>query len=451
MNHVQNSSVGVLQALIGLVFLIGLAYVFSTNRKAIHWRTIFMGLVLQSALFLSINYVPVIKQFFELISQGFVRLLDYSNAGASFVFGALTEVNEKTPWGFLFAFKVLPVIIFFSAFTALLFHFGILQKIVQGMGWVMRRIMNLSGPESLTVAGNVFIGQTEAPLLIKPYIKHMSQSELACIMIAGLSTLAGSVLAAFIGFLGGNDPQEQIRFATYLLTASFMNAPAAVIFAKMVFPDEPGAVKDHGSRIDRNLEDNMINAVADGAISGMRMAAGVATILIAVVALIALFNGILTDAIGLVSIGGQSINQWVQQSTSGIFNGLTLQYIFGQIFRPVAFLIGIDWQETLQVGSLLGSKVVLNEFVAYGELSKLKLSGALSPQAILVSTFALSSFSNFSSVGICVAGIGSLCPEKQPVLARIGIRALFAAVLAGLLTACVASIWYALLGAPSIV
>ena len=450
MNVFQESVLlGLVQSLVGFVFLIGFAYVFSTDRQAIHWRTILMGLVLQSLLFLSINYFPYVKDAFRYLSMGFARILDYSDAGASFVFGQLTTVRD--PWWFVFAFKVLPVIIFFSSFTAVLFYFGILQRIVQGMGWVMRKIMNLSGPESLTVAGNVFIGQSEAPFLVKPYIKHMTQSELACIMIAGLSTLAGSVLAAFVGLLGGQDPQESVKFTTYLLTASFMNAPAAVIFAKIIFPDVRGVVKDHSSSaINVEKNDTLVDAVTEGAINGMRMAVCVGTILIAMVALIALVNGILSSFIGEIHLGGTTLNQWIQQSTFGVFSGLSLQYILGQIFRPIAFLLGIDWQETLQVGSLLGTKVVVNEFVAYEQLSKLKSASMLSPEAILISTFALSSFSNFASVGICVAGIGALCPEQRPVLARIGMKALFAAVLAGLLTACTASFWYTIFGSPSI-
>ncbi|MGL6069780.1 NupC/NupG family nucleoside CNT transporter [Craterilacuibacter sp.] len=424
-----------LQAIIGMLFLIGVAYAASTNRKAINWRTVGAGLLIQSVLFILITYVPAVNNIFNAVGIGFAKVLSFASEGATFVFGDLARPAKM---GFLFAFVVLPVIIFFSALTALLYHLGILQRVVAGLAWFMKRTMRLSGPESLTVAGNIFLGQTEAPLLIRPYIKHMTKSELACVMVAGMSTLAGGVLAAYVSFLGGDNPAEQARFATLLLTASFMNAPAAVVFAKIMFPETE---YDHESGDKREVEEaedgTFISAIVGGALDGTKMASAIATILIAIVSLIALFNYIVMDGIG-AALG---VNELIKSSTGGIFDGLTLQYLFGQVFRVFAFMMGISWAESLQVGSLIGQKIVLNEFIAYLDLAKLKEAGTLSPQAILISTFALSSFSNFGSIGISVAGIGALAPTKQKVLAQIGLRALLAAVMAGFMTATIAGLW----------
>lgn len=429
--------VNTLQALVGMLFLLGTAYALSTNRKAINWRIVLIGLIMQSTLFLVINYVPAARAVFEAFGSGFAKVLTFSGEGATFVFGDLAKPSGSM--GFLFAFMVLPVIIFFSAFSALLYHLGILQRVVAGMAWVMKRSMKLSGPESLTVAGNIFLGQTEAPLLIRPYIKHMTRSELACVMIAGMSTLAGGVLAAYVAFLGGSNPAEQAKFATYLLMASFMNAPAAAVFAKIIYPETD---RGHTSsdKLDYSQEDDQgsfINAIVNGAMSGMKMAAAVATIILAIVSMIALANFVVKDGIG-AALG---VNEMIKASTNGVFDGLTLQYLFGQAFRVFAFMMGVSWHETLEVGSLLGQKIVVNEFISYLDLAKMKAAGTLSPQAILISTFALSSFSNFSSVGICVAGIGALAPSRQKELAQIGMRALAAAVMAGFMTATTAGLW----------
>ncbi|WP_220789518.1 NupC/NupG family nucleoside CNT transporter [Craterilacuibacter sinensis] len=418
-----------------MLFLIGVAYAASTNRKAINWRTVGAGLLIQSALFILITYVPAVNQVFNAVGTGFAKVLSFASEGATFVFGDLARPAKM---GFIFAFVVLPVIIFFSALTALLYHLGILQRVVAGLAWFMKRTMRLSGPESLTVAGNIFLGQTEAPLLIRPYIKHMTKSELACVMVAGMSTLAGGVLAAYVSFLGGDNPAEQARFATLLLTASFMNAPAAVVFAKIMFPETD---YDHESGDKREVEEaedsTFISAIVGGALDGTKMASAIATILIAIVSLIALFNFLVMDGIG-AALG---VNEMIKASTGGIFDGLTLQYLFGQVFRVFAFMMGVSWAESLQVGSLIGQKIVLNEFIAYLDLAKLKEAGTLSPQAILISTFALSSFSNFGSIGISVAGIGALAPTKQKTLAEIGLRALLAAVMAGFMTATIAGLW----------
>nr|WP_199067872.1 nucleoside transporter C-terminal domain-containing protein [Chromobacterium sp. ASV5] len=427
-----------IQALAGMLLLVAVAYAFSTNRKAISWRTVGIGLILQSALFLMINYLPAVRAGFDAFGTGFAKVLSFASYGAGFIFGDLAHPAGKI--GFLFAFVVLPVIIFFSSLSALLYHFGILQRVVAVLAWAMKRSLGTSGPESVVASANIFLGQTEAPLLARPYIQHMTRSELACVMIAGMSTLSGSVLAAYITFLGGDNLAEQTRFATFLLTASCMNAAGAVVFSKMMFPEtQPDQVSSTKLAEDKGQKsgDTFVGALVTGALDGMKMAAAVATILLAMVSLIELANFVVKDGLG-AALG---VNDMIKASTGGMFDGLTLQYLTGQVFRVFAFLMGIGWHETLGVGSLLGQKIVLNEFIAYMDLAKMKVAGTLSANAVMISTFALASFSNFSSVGICVAGIGALAPSRQKELAEIGMRALLASIMAGFMTASTAGLW----------
>ncbi|OHX10742.1 NupC/NupG family nucleoside CNT transporter [Chromobacterium sphagni] len=429
-----------IQALAGMLLLVGVAYAFSTQRSAVNWRTVLIGLAIQSGLFLLINYLPAVRHGFDAFGSGFAKVLGFAGEGARFIFGDLANPGGKL--GFLFAFMVLPVMIFFSALTALLYHFGILQRVVAVLAWLMKRSMRLSGPESVVTAANIFLGQTEAPLLVRPYIRHMTRSELACIMIAGMSTLSGGVLAAYVAFLGGADLAEQARFATYLLTASCMNAAGAAVFCKIMFPEvSPEQMSCSQLKQGQEKQDgNFVGAIVTGALDGMKMAAAVATILLAIVSLIALANYAVKDGLGELL----GVNSSIRVSTHGMFDGLTLQYLVGQVFRVFAFLMGIGWDETLGVGSLLGQKIVLNEFIAYLDLAKMKAAGTLSPQTVMIATFALASFSNFSSVGICVAGIGALAPERQKELAQIGMRALLASIMTGFMTASTTGLWLSL-------
>ncbi|POZ60688.1 NupC/NupG family nucleoside CNT transporter [Chromobacterium alticapitis] len=429
-----------IQALAGMLLLVATAVAFSTNRRAIDWRTVLIGLSIPSGLFLLINYLPVAHAAFSAFGAGFAKVLSFSGDGARFIFGDLAKPDGKL--GFLFAFTVLPVIIFFSSFSALLYHFGILQRVVNALAWLMKRSLRLSGPESVVTAANIFLGQTEAPLLARPYIQHMTRSELACVMVAGMSTLSGGVMAAYVAFLGGADPIEQGRFATYLLTASCMNAAGAAVFSKILFPETcPADISSNKLKAaEEKTGGNFVSALVSGALAGMKMAAAVATILLAIVSLIALADYAMKDGLGeLLGVNGA-----IRASTGGMFDGLTLQYLAGQLFRVFAFLMGISWSETLGVGSLLGQKIVLNEFIAFLDLAKMKAAGALSAPTVMISTFALASFSNFSSVGICVAGIGALAPSRQNELAAIGMRALLASVLTGFMTASTAGLWLSL-------
>ena len=422
----------------GLVVLIGIAYVFSTNKKSISWRLVGFGVFLQILFGTLVTKVPFIAGIFEFLSKGFVRLLSFSNAGAQFLFGALADPAKNDGLGYIFAFQVLPTIIFFSTVSAGLYYLGVLQRVVYSIAWVMSKGMRLSGAESLSAAGNIFLGQTEAPLLVRPFINTMTKSELMCLMTGGMATLAGGVLAAYVSFLGGSDPAQQAAFAAHLLTASVMNAPAGIILAKILVPET-----EH-DKINTNLEVNkeslgvnIIDAMSIGAADGLRLAANVGGMLLAFIAIIALLNYLL---IKIGSIGG--MNEMIVASTSGQFSGLSFQYLLGQVFRLFAFLIGIQWADSLQVGSLLGQKTAINEFVAYLDLAKMKNAGTLSAKSVVMATYALCGFSNFSSIAIQIGGIGSMAPGQQGNLSRLGLYALLGASLACLMTATVAGILY---------
>lgn len=433
----------ILRALGGLGFFLALAWLFSTSRAHIPWRLVFIGLLLQVVFGLLVIKVPMVSAAFTSISGAFVTFLDFSIAGSEFLFGDLARNSEgntqiKHQLGFIFAFQVLPTVIFFSTVSAGLYYMGILQRVVYGIAWVMSKTMRLSGPESLSAAGNIFLGQTEAPLLVKPYIKHMTDSELMCLMTGGMATIAGGVLAAYVSFLGGSDPVQKTMFAASLLSASVMNAPGGIVFAKMLFPEAPGSAQNRVLHISEEKTGvNLIDAMSRGAADGLRLALNVGGMLLAFIAVIAMVNYLLNDVIGALT----GLNEWITQSTNGRFTGLSLQYVLGQVFRVFAFAIGIDWSETLAVGSLLGQKTVINEFVAYLDLANLKNAKALSERSVVLATFALCGFSNFSSIAIQLGGIGAMAPEKQSTLSRLGFRALFAATLACMATATVAGMF----------
>jgi CNT family concentrative nucleoside transporter len=334
--------------------------------------------------------------------------------------------------GFIFAFQALPTVIFFSAVTAGLYYLGILQKIVFGFAWLMTKAMRLSGSESLSAAANIFMGQTEAPLLVKPFIAKMTKSELFCLMVGGMATLAGSVLATYVGLLGGNSQEEKTLFTTYLLCASIMNAPAAIVLAKMFYPqDEPEKIDTELKVNKEQIGVNLVDALASGAADGLKLALNIGGMLIAFIAIIYAVNWVLVDFVGAVT----GLNEFVKTSTNGAFNGFSLQYILGQVFRVFAFMMGVDWQQTLSVGSLLGQKMVINEFVAYVDLSQMKEAGILDAKSIRIATYALCGFANFSSIAIQIGGIGGMAPGRQGDLSRMGFKAMLAASLATMMTA----------------
>ncbi|MCU0397174.1 MAG: NupC/NupG family nucleoside CNT transporter [Cyclobacteriaceae bacterium] len=429
-----------LRGLIGLGVIIAIAFFFSSYRSKINWRLVAAGVILQLIIALLISKVPFIQNGFRILGDGFVTFLSFAARGAEFLFGDLafnsdSKTGARHGLGFLFAFQALPMVIFFSSVTAGLYYLGVLQKIVYGFAWVMTKTMRLSGAESLSAAGNIFLGQTEAPLLVRPFIARMTQSELHCLMTGGMATIAGSVMGAYITFLGGGDPEQYGRFATYLLSASIMNAPAAIVMSKIFLPENEPEKIDTQLRVSKDAVGvNVIDAFATGASDGVKLALNVGGMLLAFIAIIYAINWILVDGIG----SWTGLNTWVSSSTGGTFTGFSLQYIFGQLFRVFAFIMGVDWSETIQVGSLLGQKLVINEFVAYLGLADMKEAGMLSNKSIIISTYALCGFANFSSIAIQIGGIGGMAPNRQADLSRLGLRALMAASLATMMSATVA-------------
>jgi concentrative nucleoside transporter, CNT family len=419
------------RGLIGIILLLAFAFLFSANKKAVDWRLVGIGVILQAIFGFLITKVEFVASIFSLVSRAFVKFLSFSGDGAIFIFGDLATDS----FGFIFAFKVLPTIIFFSTVSAGLYYLGILQKVVFGIAWVMSRTMRLSGPESLSAAGNIFLGQTEAPLLVRPFIPTMSRSELMCLMTGGMATIAGGVLAGYVAFLGGDSLEEQTRFAAYLLGASIMNAPAAIVMSKIMIPEtDKQIINDKLEVSGENMGVNLIDAMSIGASEGLKLALNVGGMLLAFIAVIAALNYILSGLIGHYS----GLNTLVISSTDGQFSGFSLEYILGQIFRVFAWVIGVEWSETLQVGSLLGQKTVINEFVAYLSLAEMKTADSLSQKSIVIATYALCGFSNFSSIAIQVGGIGSIAPNQQGNLSKLGMQALLAATLACLMTATIA-------------
>lgn len=429
-----------IRGVVGIIALISIAYLLSRHRKSIDWKLVGSGVVLQIVIALLVLKVPVIRQAFETIGSGFVTFLSFAAYGAEFLFGDLARnsdavANSRHNLGFLFAFQALPTVIFFSSITSGLYYLGILQKIVYGFAWIMAKTMRLSGAESLSAAGNIFLGQTEAPLLVRPFISRMTQSELHCLMTGGMATIAGSVMGAYITFLGGADPDQLVKFATYLLCASIMNAPAAIVMSKIFLPELAPEKIDKSLHVNKEtIGVNVIDAFATGAADGLKLALNIGAMLLAFIAIIYAVNWILVDGIGAWT----GLNTWVAESTNGTFTGFSLQYIFGQVFRIIAFVMGVSWTESLQVGSLLGQKMVINEFVAYLSLADMKNAGLLSEKSIIISTYAICGFANFSSIAIQIGGIGGMAPDRQGDLSRLGIKALLAASLATMMSGTIA-------------
>jgi CNT family concentrative nucleoside transporter len=422
-----------LRGLLGLLFIIGVAFLLSRDRKNINWRLVAIGMMFQIIIGLAIAKVGFVRYVFEFVSEKFVLFLGFAREGSKFVFGSLATDTSNT--GFIFAFQALPTVIFFSAVTAGLYYLGILQKIVFGFAWLMTKTMRLSGSESLSAAANIFMGQTEAPLLVRPFIAKMTKSELFCLMVGGMATIAGSVLATYVGLLGGGSLEEKTLFATYLLCASIMNAPAAIVLSKMFYPqDEPDKIDTQLKVNKEQIGVNLIDAVASGAADGLKLALNIGGMLIAFIAIIYAVNWVLVDFVGAIT----GLNEFVVSSTNGAFKGFSLQYILGQVFRVFAFAMGVEWSQTLQVGSLLGQKMVINEFVAYVDLSQMKVAGVLDEKSIRIATYALCGFANFSSIAIQIGGIGGMAPGRQGDLSKLGFKAMLAASLATMMTATIA-------------
>jgi len=413
------------RGLLGMIALILIAFLLSRNRRHINWPLVIKGILLQVVLALLILKVPFVEVGFDFISKAFVKVVDMAHEGAMFVFGSVVD-GEMSPIVKNFVTWILPSVIFFSALSSLLYYWGILQKVVLAMAWIMKRLMGLSGSESVAAAGNVFLGQTEAPLLVKPYLGKMTKSEILCLMAGGMATIAGGVLASYIGFLGGDDPDQKIFFAKHLLTASLMSAPAAIIFSKILLPETEEINKDL-SITKNKLGTNALEAITNGTVDGVKLAVNVAAMLIVFVSLIALANYILGQ-FGAVT----GLNEVIAGSSS-MYDGLSFQYILGNMLSPLAWIMGVPWEDTQIIGQLLGEKTIINEFVAYPHLGELQ--DEISAKSLMMGTYVLCGFANFASIGIQVGGIGALAPEKKPILAKYGMLALIAGTLACMMTA----------------
>tara|TARA_Y200000002_G_scaffold73404_1_gene57519 strand:+ start:20084 stop:21487 length:1404 start_codon:yes stop_codon:yes gene_type:complete len=422
---------GFLRGLLGISFLILTTYLLSGNKKAINWKTASTGLLLQLILAVGVLKISWVKMIFESAGKVFVKILDFTMEGTKFLFGDLVSAEN---FGNVFIFSILPTVIFFAALTSILFYLGIIQKIVRVMALLLSKLLGVSGPESLSVAGNIFLGQTESPLMIKAYLEKMSKSEILLVMIGGMATVAGGVLAAYIGFLGGDDPELKVYYAKHLLTASVMAAPGAIVISKILYPET--------EKIDSNVEvsqdkigSNFLDAISIGTSEGLKLAANIAAMLLVFIAFIALINYILSGFGELTNL-----NDWISDRT--VYSELSLELILGYIFAPVMWLIGVAKEDITLMGQLLGIKLAASEFIGYIQLSDLKDATNLIhlnyQKSIIIATYMLCGFANFASIGIQIGGIGALEPKQRKNLSKFGFKALIGGTLASLLSATIA-------------
>jgi CNT family concentrative nucleoside transporter len=418
-----------LRGMLGLAVLLGICFLFSTNRRAISWRIVIFGLLFQAALAVAVLKVPAIQNVIEFIARVFIKILDSSNAGSEFLFRSL--VTNKVEVGMInFAFQILPTIIFFSALTSVLFYYGIIQKVVYWMAWLLTKVLRISGAEGLVASSNVFLGQTEAPFLIKEYLPKMNKSEIMLVMIAGMATMAGGVLAIYIGLLGGDDPIGKMIFAKHLITASVMAAPAAVVTSKMLVPQTEPIQSDIKITKDK-IGSNILDAIANGTGSGLKLAVNVAAMLIAFIALIYFINFIFGK------IGDWThLNTLISGLTGGLYTKISLQFMLGYLLAPLTWLMGVNVKDITLVGQLLGEKIILNEMIGYASLKSLISSGAFYDQkSIILAVYVLCGFANFASVGIQIGGISAIAPNQRKTLSSLGFRALLGGGMVALISA----------------
>lgn len=417
----------VFRGVLGIVCIIGIAWLASSNRKKIDWKVILSGLAIQFILAIAVLRVSFIQSFFEIIGKFFVKILDFTRAGSDFLFGSIMNIES---FGFIFVFQVLPTIVFFAALTSVLFYLGIIQKIVYWLALFFTKSMKISGAESLSVAGNIFLGQTESPLMIKAYLAQMNRSELLLVMIGGMATVAGGVLSAYISFLGGDDPVQRLIYAKHLLTASIMAAPGAIVISKILMP-QTEKIDTSVKITEGKFGSNILDAMSNGTTEGLKLAANVGAMLLVFFAFIEMANYIMFK-IGDIS----SLNASIVSFTDGKYQGLTLQFILGYLFSPLMWLIGVATEDIALVGQLLGEKIIASEFIGYTSLAELKNLGLFSEEkSIVMSTYMLCGFANFASIGIQIGGIGSLAPSKRTLLSEFGFRALLGGTLASLISA----------------
>tara|TARA_B100000767_G_scaffold132220_1_gene125563 strand:+ start:113 stop:1828 length:1716 start_codon:yes stop_codon:yes gene_type:complete len=420
------------RGILGMFSLILMAFLFSANRKAINWKRVAIGLSLQLIIAVGVLKVSFIQKGFELVGKLFIEILEYTKAGSEFLFSGL--ISDMDSFGYIFAFQVLPTIIFFSALTSLLFYLGIIQWIVKILAIGLSKFLGISGMESLSVAGNVFLGQTEAPLLIKAYLEKMNKSEMLLVMIGGMATVAGAVLAAYIGFLGGGDKELELVFAKHLLAASVMAAPGAIVISKILYP-QTEEVNTDVTVSQEKIGSNILDAIANGTTEGLRLAVNVGAMLLVFVAVIAMLNGGL-DLIGSIT----SLNDIIAANTT--YNKLSIEFLLGYAFAPLMWLIGVPTADMTLMGQLLGIKLAASEFVGYIQLAELKNVASATHltynKSIIMATYMLCGFANFASIGIQIGGIGSLAPGQRKVLSEFGMKALIGGTIASLMSATIA-------------
>jgi CNT family concentrative nucleoside transporter len=428
----------IVRGLLGLASLLFICFLFSNNRRHIDWKLVAGGIALQLLFAIGILHVPFFRDIFQWISNRFVDLIQLSHQGTEFLFGDLA--NQTQSWGYVFAIQVLPNIVFFAALSSLMYYLGLLQFIVVGFAWVMSKTMKqISGAESLSNAANIFLGQTEAPLMIRPYIAGMTRSEILCIMIGGMANTAGSVLAAYVSFLGGADVEKQQFYALHMLSQSIMSAPAAIVCAKILFPQVHPELVNKDLKVPKEkIGSNVLDAIANGTTDGLRLALNVAGMLVVFIALMAVLNA----GFHLVGRIGH-LNNHIESATDHRFDSLSLEFLFGYLFAPLAWLMGVTSHDMLAIGQLLGEKTVINEFVAYISMGDLIHRGLLTDsRSIVIATYALCGFANFSSIGIQIGGIGALAPNQRQNLSELGIKSLIGGTIACFMTAVIAGMLY---------
>lgn len=422
---------GIMRGLLGMVVLLAIAVACSSNRKKIPWKTVGIGLLIQLTLAIGILRIGWVQQIFEGIGKLFVSILDFTNAGSIFLFGDLMNADS---YGFIFVFQILPTIVFFASLTSLLFYLGVIQVVVKFLALALTKVLKISGAESLSVIGNIFLGQTEAPLMIKAYLERMTKSEILLVMIGGMATVAGGVLAAYIGFLGGDDPVMRLEFAKHLLAASVMAAPGAIVIAKILYP-QTEKINNEVSVSMENIGSNALDAISNGTVEGIKLATTIGGMLLVFVAFIAMFNGVL----GWIG-DWTTLNDWFAANT--IYDSFSLESILGIIFAPLMWIMGVPTPDIMPMGQLLGVKLAASEFVGYIQLAELKdpmnIVHLQYQKSIIMATYMLCGFANFASIGIQIGGIGSLAPGQRKVLSQFGIRALIGGTLASLISAVIA-------------
>ena len=420
-----------LRGIIGMIILISISYLISNKRRAINWKAVIIGLAIQIILAVSVLKIPFVQSIFESAGKIFVKILDFTMEGTKFLFGDLVSTEN---FGNVFIFSILPSVIFFAALTSVLFYFGIIQKIVKAFAFLLSKSLGVSGPESLSVAGNIFLGQTESPLMIKAYLERMSKSEILLVMVGGMATVAGGVLAAYIGFLGGNDPEMKIFYAKHLLTASVMAAPGAIVISKILIP-ETEKINSNLDISKNKIGSNFLDAISKGTTEGLKLAANIAAMLLVFLAFIAMANYIL-NGIGYIT----NINVLIESNT--IYEKLSLEFLLGYLFSPLMWLIGVAKEDITMMGQLLGIKLAASEFIGYIQLATLKNASSIIhlnyEKSIIMATYMLCGFANFASIGIQIGGIGALEPKQRENLSKFGFLAVIGGTLASLLSATIA-------------